>query len=108
MKDPVSKCDCITIEEFTALYNHGKGPDCTGDGDGQNQFIFNFFGPVYTVNGVANDQVVKIRPDCTDCPDNNSTKTTTIENEMLIFGGTEGTCVKTFDTVVTTFDLDGN
>ena len=31
MKDPISKCECITVLEFIAIYQHVKGKDCVSE-----------------------------------------------------------------------------
>ena len=110
--DPVTKCDCIEMKEYAAYFRHSKGANCHSDEEGEhNEFIFNFYGPVYTVNGISHDQDVNIHKDndCKDCGggcNGETTTKTTIEDELYNFSN--NICKKTFNTVVTTFDCKGN
>ena len=59
IKDPVTKTDCISLRDFIAIYNHGRDTNCKthGEVDSNGNFNFYFYGPVYGVNGVSNDQI---------------------------------------------------
>ena len=107
MKDPISKCKCIPVSEFIDLYQHsGKDKDCKpcdGDGGNANEFNFNFYGPVYSVNGISNDQEIQVnsndQKECEKC----ETKTETTD-ETLTWDERHKVCTKTFNEVTTKFD----
>ena len=89
LKDPINGCDCITLTEYLALYDHGLDEHCKPiDGDcadcHRSINVFNFYAPVYgDVSGFADGHVSNINADC-DEEDNTSDIN---GNEM---GGDEG------------------
>ena len=71
IKDPIGGCDCLSMTDYLALYEHGldenclpKDDDCCGD---RNINIFNFYAPVYgDVSGFADGHVSHITGECDD------------------------------------------
>ena len=70
LKDPINGCDCITLTEYLALYDHGLDEHCKPiDGDcadcHRSINVFNFYAPVYgDVSGFADGHVSNIAADC--------------------------------------------
>ena len=71
--DPVSKCDCLSITEFTEFYNHNLDENCQpleDDTVPRSKIInnFNFYGPVYgDVSGFSTNHVSNLNnPDYLD------------------------------------------
>jgi len=54
-KDPIGGCECLEVNAFIALYNHGLDENCGVVGGGS-PIILNFYGPIYgDVSGISGD-----------------------------------------------------
>ena len=72
LKDPIGGCECITLTDYLALYDHGLDEHCKPIDDDctdchRNINVFNFYAPVYgDVSGFADGHVSNINADCSD------------------------------------------
>ena len=70
LKDPINGCECITLSEYLALYDHGLDENCKPIDDEcadcqRNTNIFNFYAPVYgNISGFADGSVSNVNAEC--------------------------------------------
>ena len=72
VKNPINGCECLTLSEYLALFDHGLDEHCEPIDDDcmdcqKNTNIFNFYAPVYgNISGFSDGSSSNVNIECDD------------------------------------------